>query len=57
MRVLGVAMLDNQVGLLDVDICGPSVPRVMGLSGQEVHQVSKLFMAQSSCRLTLYKLP
>jgi Mrp family chromosome partitioning ATPase len=28
-----------QVGLLDVDICGPSVPRVMGLVGQEVHQV------------------
>ncbi len=27
-----------QVGLLDVDICGPSVPRVMGLAGQEVHQ-------------------
>jgi Mrp family chromosome partitioning ATPase len=27
-----------QVGLLDVDICGPSVPRVMGLTGQEVHQ-------------------
>jgi len=27
-----------QVGLLDVDICGPSVPRVMGLNGQEVHQ-------------------
>jgi len=23
---------------LDVDICGPSVPRVMGLTGQEVHQ-------------------
>lgn len=43
MRVLGVAMLDNQVGLLDVDICGPSVPRVMGLSGQEVHQASYLW--------------
>jgi Mrp family chromosome partitioning ATPase len=26
------------VGLLDVDICGPSVPRMLGLEGQEVHQ-------------------
>jgi Mrp family chromosome partitioning ATPase len=26
------------VGLLDVDICGPSVPRLLGLEGQEVHQ-------------------
>jgi Mrp family chromosome partitioning ATPase len=27
-----------QVGLLDVDICGPSIPRMLGLVGQEVHQ-------------------
>jgi Mrp family chromosome partitioning ATPase len=27
-----------QVGLLDVDITGPSVPRMLGLLGQEVHQ-------------------
>lgn len=26
------------VGLLDIDICGPSVPRMMGLEGQEIHQ-------------------
>ena len=29
---------DTQVGLLDVDICGPSVPRLMGLEKHEVHQ-------------------
>ena len=28
----------NSVGLLDVDICGPSVPRMLGLSGREVQQ-------------------
>lgn len=28
----------RQVGLLDIDICGPSVPRMLGLEGQEVHQ-------------------
>ena len=37
-----------QVGLLDVDICGPSVPRMFGLIGQEVHQV---------CLLVLIHLP
>ena len=27
-----------QVGLLDVDICGPSIPRMLGLEKEEVHQ-------------------
>jgi Mrp family chromosome partitioning ATPase len=27
-----------QVGLLDIDICGPSIPRMLGLIGHEVHQ-------------------
>lgn len=26
------------VGLLDLDICGPSIPRMMGLEGRDVHQ-------------------
>lgn len=28
----------KEVGLLDIDICGPSIPRMLGLVGQEVHQ-------------------
>ena len=28
----------KQVGLLDVDICGPSIPRMLGLLNREVHQ-------------------
>ena len=28
---------DINVGLLDIDICGPSVPRMLGLENQEVH--------------------
>lgn len=28
----------RQVGLLDVDICGPSTPTMMGLLGESVHQ-------------------
>jgi Mrp family chromosome partitioning ATPase len=27
-----------QVGLLDVDICGPSIPQMLGLVGSEVHR-------------------
>lgn len=29
---------EHEVGLLDIDICGPSVPTILGLVGQEVHQ-------------------
>ena len=29
---------DTQVGLLDVDLCGPSVPTIMGLVGESVHK-------------------
>eukprot|EP01126_Amoeba_proteus_P002282 TRINITY_DN10719_c0_g2_i2.p1 TRINITY_DN10719_c0_g2~~TRINITY_DN10719_c0_g2_i2.p1 ORF type:complete len:156 (-),score=36.69 TRINITY_DN10719_c0_g2_i2:802-1269(-) len=27
-----------EVGLLDVDICGPSVPKIMGVEGESLHQ-------------------
>jgi Mrp family chromosome partitioning ATPase len=33
-----LAAQGKQVGLLDVDLCGPSIPRMLGLQGQEVHQ-------------------
>lgn len=33
-----LASMNKQVGLLDVDICGPSIPRMLGLVGHEVHQ-------------------
>ncbi len=28
----------QKVGLLDIDICGPSIPRMLGLEGNEVHK-------------------
>ncbi|KAM4634406.1 cytosolic Fe-S cluster assembly factor nubp1 isoform 2-T2 [Polymixia lowei] len=28
----------KEVALLDVDICGPSIPRIMGIEGEQVHQ-------------------
>jgi Mrp family chromosome partitioning ATPase len=27
-----------QVGLLDVDLCGPSVPKMFGVEGSDIHQ-------------------
>ncbi|CAI6012206.1 unnamed protein product [Closterium sp. NIES-65] len=32
-----LAHQDKQVGLLDIDICGPSIPRLMGVEGEEIH--------------------
>ena len=29
-----------QVGILDVDLCGPSIPRMMNVEGNDVHQCS-----------------
>jgi len=29
------------VGLLDIDICGPSIPRMMGISNHEVHSTAE----------------
>ena len=26
-----------QVGLLDIDLCGPSIPRMLGLQGSDIH--------------------
>jgi len=28
---------EEQVGLLDIDICGPSIPKIVGLEGEQIH--------------------
>jgi Mrp family chromosome partitioning ATPase len=33
-----LASQNKQVGLLDIDICGPSIPRLLGLEGEQIHQ-------------------
>ncbi|KAK8990800.1 hypothetical protein V6N11_028760 [Hibiscus sabdariffa] len=32
---------DFQVSLLDIDICGPSSPKMLGLEGQDIHQSNR----------------
>ncbi|XP_002732128.1 cytosolic Fe-S cluster assembly factor NUBP1 homolog [Saccoglossus kowalevskii] len=35
----GIAHDDTkQVAVLDIDICGPSIPKIMGIEGEQVHQ-------------------
>lgn len=31
-----------QVALLDIDICGPSIPKIMGLEGEQVSKCSNI---------------
>ncbi|KAF5186010.1 Cytosolic fe-s cluster assembly factor nbp35 [Thalictrum thalictroides] len=33
-----LADMQYQVGLLDIDICGPSIPKMLGLEGHDIHQ-------------------
>ena len=35
---LSLASKGLEVGLLDIDVCGPSVPRMLGLEDEEIHQ-------------------
>lgn len=35
---LSLASKGLEVGLLDIDICGPSIPRMLGLEDEEIHQ-------------------
>jgi Mrp family chromosome partitioning ATPase len=41
-----LASRGKQVGLLDVDICGPSIPRMLGLLGHEVRPVTYNLLSQ-----------
>ncbi|EPS65090.1 hypothetical protein M569_09688, partial [Genlisea aurea] len=33
-----LAAMDFTVGLLDIDICGPSIPKMLGLEGQDIYR-------------------
>lgn len=35
---LSLARQGKEVGLLDIDLCGPSIPRMLGIVGEQVHK-------------------
>jgi Mrp family chromosome partitioning ATPase len=37
---LHASLLESHVGILDVDLTGPSIPRMLGVDGNAVHQSS-----------------
>ncbi|GAU96229.1 hypothetical protein RvY_07703 [Ramazzottius varieornatus] len=37
---LTLRSMGKKVGILDIDLCGPSIPRMFGISNQRVHQSS-----------------
>jgi hypothetical protein len=44
-----------RVGLLDVDLCGPSIPRMLGLEGQEVKHFQSETNNSSITHLQLFR--
>lgn len=45
-------LLVPQVALLDIDICGPSIPKIMGLEGEQVRAVlqnTESGLSQKTC--------
>ncbi|ESO83917.1 hypothetical protein LOTGIDRAFT_229501 [Lottia gigantea] len=38
---LGLKAAGKKVGILDIDLCGPSIPKMFNLSNQDIHQCSE----------------
>lgn len=53
----GLAARFKEVGLLDIDICGPSIPKMMGLEGEEIHQSnsgwSPVYVEENLCVMSI----
>lgn len=56
-RGLAAADSDRNVAILDIDICGPSIPRVMGVLGEQVHQSgsgwSPIYVEDNLCVMSI----
>ena len=45
---VGLQRACNKVGVLDADITGPSIPKMMGMSGRHAHGLGKLLLPEIS---------
>ena len=45
---VGLQRAGNKVGVLDADITGPSIPKMMGMSGRHAHGLGKLLLPEIS---------
>uniref|UniRef100_A0A1B6IMI1 Cytosolic Fe-S cluster assembly factor NUBP1 homolog n=1 Tax=Homalodisca liturata TaxID=320908 RepID=A0A1B6IMI1_9HEMI len=56
-RSLAAQDPDRNVAVLDLDVCGPSIPRVMGVLGESVHQSgsgwSPVFVEDNLCVMSI----
>ncbi|XP_034613148.1 cytosolic Fe-S cluster assembly factor nubp1-A-like isoform X1 [Trachemys scripta elegans] len=47
----------KQIALLDIDICGPSIPKIMGIEGEQVHQSgsgwSPVYVEENLCVMSV----
>lgn len=53
---------DTQVGVMDVDICGPSIPKMMGVEDEAIHVsasgMSPVYVSDNLCTMSIqYMLP
>lgn len=47
----------KQVAIMDIDICGPSIPTILGLSGQTIHSTSQgwspVYVSDNLCAMSI----
>ncbi|MBN8444591.1 MAG: P-loop NTPase [Gammaproteobacteria bacterium] len=54
---LALVKAGKKVGLLDIDLCGPSIPRLVGLQGRDVKKCSEVFVTNSNLAHSIRWVP
>ncbi|TKY89705.1 hypothetical protein EX895_001490 [Sporisorium graminicola] len=51
------AAVEKQVAIMDIDICGPSIPTILGLAGQSIHSTSQgwspVYVSDNLCAMSI----
>lgn len=49
--------VEKQVAIMDIDICGPSIPTILGLAGQSIHSTSQgwspVYVSDNLCAMSI----